>query len=263
MILKKYSQILISIILLATLSSWMILSRQTKPSLFLIGDSTVAEGRGWGKYLPSFMDTTKIGIRNYAVAGTSSRTFITNGVWQKSLMKKGLWDTVYAKLKKGDYVVMQFGHNDASALGDTARARGTIKGIGEETKEIYNPVTGKQEVVHSYGWYLRKLVTEIKSKGATPIICSLIPHNKWQDGKNVRNNNDYAKWAAEVAAQTGTLFIDLNNVIADRYDQEGETAVKAKYFNATDLAHPNALGSKLNAAMVAKALGAHHIGAVN
>lgn len=244
------------------LLSW-VMSVTRRPDLYLVGDSTVADGRGWGKYLPGFIDTSRIAVKNYAVAGTSSRTFITNGVWEKALMKKGMWDTVYSKLKKGDYVAIQFGHNDASLLDDTARARGTLPGIGDGTKEIYNPITGKQEIVHSYGWYLRKMVTDIKGKDATPIICSPIPHNKWKDGKVIRNNNDYAKWAAEIAAQTGTLFIDLNNIVSDLYDAEGEAAVRAKYFGPTDLAHPNAKGSALNASIVAKALREYQIGASN
>ncbi|MFX5752271.1 hypothetical protein ABTE32_22895, partial [Acinetobacter baumannii] len=71
--------------------------------------------------------------------------------------------------------MMQFGHNDSSPLDDTARARGTIKGIGEDSTEIYNPIRKMKEMVHTYGWYMRKFANDAKAKGATVIICSPIP----------------------------------------------------------------------------------------
>ena len=88
---------------------------------------------------------------------------------------------------------MQFGHNDASPLDDTARARGTIRGTGDESKEIYNPIMKKNEVVYTYGYYIRKYIRDIKAKGATPIVCSLIPRNNWKEGKVVRSTDSYQK----------------------------------------------------------------------
>ena len=82
-------------------------------------------------------------MKNRALGGTSSRTFQT----------KGLWEAVLKDLQKGDFVLMQFGHNDNGPMNDTLRARGTIKGVGEETEEIDNLITKQHEVVHSYGWY--------------------------------------------------------------------------------------------------------------
>ena len=144
------------------LSSFIMLKKE-KPVFYIIGDSTVRNGDGtgknqqwgWGSMIADYFDTAKISVRNHAIGGRSSRTFIT----------EGRWDRIMATLKKGDYVIMQFGHNDGGALDDTARARGTIKGIGEESKEIYNPITKKQEVVYTYGWYMRKYIQGYKSKG--------------------------------------------------------------------------------------------------
>ncbi len=99
-----------------------------------------------------------------------------------------------ANLKKGDYVIMQFGHNDSGALDDTARARGSIRGIGNEEKEIYNPIMKKQEVVHTYGWYMRKYINDAKLKGAIPIVCSPVPRNDWKDGKVIRASENYGQW---------------------------------------------------------------------
>ncbi|HEX8330626.1 MAG TPA: rhamnogalacturonan acetylesterase [Hymenobacter sp.] len=230
-------------------------SARRKPTLFLIGDSTVKNGKGkgdgglwgWGNFLPAAFDTTRIHIENHALGGTSSRTFQT----------KGLWSAVQAKIQPGDFVIMQFGHNDCGPLADTARARGTIKSNGEESEEIYNPITKQQEVVHSYGWYLRKFIADTKAKGATPIVCSLIPRDTWKDGKVNRATNDYNKWAAEAAKQGGAYFIDLNQLVADKYDREGQAKVGTVYFTSKDHTHTIEAGAQLNAATVAEGIRAN------
>jgi lysophospholipase L1-like esterase len=164
--LKKYI-IFLPFFLMAT--SFMLFKKET-PVLYVIGDSTVKNGDGsgrngqwgWGSLLHTHFDTTKIAIRNHAIGGRSSRTFITEERWSR-IMKE---------LKKGDYVLIQFGHNDGGALDDTARTRGTIKGIGNDSVEIYNPIRKIREVVHTYGWYMRKYVNDTYEKGAIPVICS-------------------------------------------------------------------------------------------
>jgi rhamnogalacturonan acetylesterase len=77
-------------------------------------------------------------------------------------------------LKPGDFVMMQFGHNDAGAINDSFRARASIQGTGEETEEIDNLLTKKHEIVNSFGWYLRKFIADAKAKGATTIVCRLM-----------------------------------------------------------------------------------------
>lgn len=235
------------------LLAFMLLGTQVhKPVLYLIGDSTVKNGKdkgdgdlwGWGHFLADYFDTTKIVVRNRALGGTSSRTYQT----------KGLWDSVLAKLEPGDYVIMQFGHNDGGPLDDTARARGTIKGISEEAKEIYNPITRQQETVHTYGWYLTKIIREAKAKGATPVVCSPIPRNVWRENKVARNSEDYGLWAKQVAAKEGVAFIDLNNLIAAVYDKEGKERVGSVYFGTKDHTHTLEAGAKLNAAEVVEGI---------
>ncbi len=124
-------------------------------------------------------------------------------------------------------MLLQFGHNDSGPLDDTARARGSIRGTGSESKEIYNPIMKKQEVVHTYGWYMRKYINDAKSKGAIPIVCSPVPRNDWKDGKVIRASENYGKWAQEVAKQEGAYFIDLNNLIAEKYEALGADKVKS------------------------------------
>ncbi|MGJ7030132.1 rhamnogalacturonan acetylesterase [Niabella hirudinis] len=244
---KKYSAgtCIAAMVLFFALSSF-ICYKWERPVLYIIGDSTVKNGSGkgadalwgWGSIIGRYFDSSKIDVQNHAIGGRSSRTFITDG----------RWDAILKNLKKGDYVVMQFGHNDSSPLDDTARARGTIKGIGDESREIYNPIRKVNETVYTYGYYMRKFVNEAKAKGAIPIICSPVPRNNFKDGKVQRGNQDYGLWAKEIAEQTGALFIDLNRRIADEYDRMGADAV-GKFF-PKDHTHPNLEGSTLNAEMV-------------
>ncbi len=168
------------------------------------------------------------------------------------LLQKVRWDKIMATLKKGDYVIMQFGHNDSGPLDDTARARGTIKGIGNESKDTYNPIMKKQEVVYTFGWYMRKYVSDAKAKGAIPIICSPIPRNDWKDGKVTRSDDSYGKWSREIAKSEGAYFIDLNNIVAKKYEEMGKDKVEP--FFPVDHTHTNIDGAKINAEIVASAL---------
>ena len=246
--MKKTSSILLFFFFV--LSSFTLIYFKQKPTLYIIGDSTVRNGDGtgknqqwgWGSFMAGYFDTTKIAVRNHAIGGRSSRTFIT----------EGRWDTIMVHLKKGDYVIMQFGHNDASPLDDTARARGTIKGIGDDSTEIYNPIRKMKEVVHSYGWYMRRFVKDTKVRGAIPIVCSLIPRDNWKDGKVVRAADSWGLWAKQIAEQEGAYFIDLNELIAVKYEAMGEQEVH-KFFPG-DHTHTNLEGAKLNAGIVANAL---------
>lgn len=232
------------------LFSSFILLQKDKPVLYIIGDSTVKNGSGtggdglwgWGSFLDGFFDTSKISIRNHAIGGRSSRTFLTDG----------RWETILKTLNKGDYVLMQFGHNDSGPLDDTARARGTLKGISNEEKTIYNPILKREETVHTYGWYLRKYVQEAKAKGAIPIVCSPIPRNDWKDNKVIRSAESYSGWAQQVAKEEGAYFIDLNNLVALEYERLGQQAV-APFF-PKEHTHTSKEGAQLNAQIVAAEL---------
>jgi lysophospholipase L1-like esterase len=218
------------------------------PTIFLIGDSTVRNGAGdgankqwgWGEPIAAYFDPAKITVLNRARGGRSSRTFMT----------EGLWDQVVSAMKPGDFVLIQFGHNDGGPVNDASRARGTIKGVGEETEEIDNLLTKKHEVVHSYGWYLRKYVADARAKGATPIICSPVPRKIWKEERIVRDQ--YARWAEEVAKAEKVRFIDLNEIIARQYEAMGAEKVEPLF--ADEHTHTTLAGAELNAASVISGL---------
>lgn len=216
------------------------------PTLFLIGDSTVRNGHGdgangqwgWGEPIVDYFDPAKINVVNRAVGGLSSRTYLTQGDW----------DRVLAMLQPGDFVMMQFGHNDSGPLDDPARARGTLKGAGDETREIDNPITKQREAVHTYGWYLRQFIAGARAKDATPIVCSPIPRKIWNDGKIARNSEDYGKWASDAAKAAGAAFVDLHEIIARRYDELGPAQVDPLF--ADPHTHTTRAGAELNAGCV-------------
>src|SRR6185369_6517917 len=139
---------------------------------------------------------------------------------------EGLWDKVLADMKRGDFVLIQFGHNDGGAVNDASRARGSLPGLGEETQEIDNLVTKQHEVVRTYGWYMRKMIADAKAKGATPIVLSLTVRNIWKEDKVERGSGHYGEWAAEIAKSERVAFIDVTKIIADRYESLGEEKVK-------------------------------------
>ncbi len=220
------------------------------PTIYLVGDSTVRNGKadgaggqwGWGEPLADFFDLSKINVVNRAIGGRSSRTYIG----------EGRWDELLALLKPGDFVLMQFGHNDSGPLDDTSRARGTLPGVGDEIKEIDNPITKKHEVVHTYGWYMRKYVSDTIAKGAIPIVCSPIPRKIWKDGKIVRNADNYGGWARQAAAAGKAAFVDLNGIIAQTYDLLGEAQVEPLF--ADPHTHTSRAGAELNAGCVVAGL---------
>jgi lysophospholipase L1-like esterase len=219
-------------------------------TLYLVGDSTVRNGKadgaggqwGWGEPLVDYFDAGKINVVNRAIGGRSSRTYIT----------EGRWDQLVSMLKPGDFVIFQFGHNDPGPLDDTARARGTLPGVGDESREIDNPITKKHEVVHTYGWYMRKYVSDTLAKGAIPIVCSPIPRKIWKDGKAARNADSYGGWARQAADQEHAAFMDLNAIIARRYDVLGEAAVEPLF--ADPHTHTSRAGAELNAECVVAGL---------
>jgi lysophospholipase L1-like esterase len=220
------------------------------PTVWLVGDSTVRNGRGdgannqmgWGDELAPYLDLNKVNLANRAIGGRSSKTYITEGHWNE----------VLEMIKPGDIVLIQFGHNDSGVPDEPTRARASLPGVGDETKEIENPILKQHETVRTFGWYLRKYVADTRAKGATPILCSLIPRKLWKDGKIARNTDTYAGWTHEVAAETKTDFINLNEITARKYDALGQAAVEPLFGDPHT--HTTAAGAIMNAESVVAGL---------
>jgi lysophospholipase L1-like esterase len=244
---------------LAVSASWLVacahaapaVAPKALPRVFIASDSTAAKysganpQQGWGEYLASYLDATRIGVVNAARGGRSSRTFVTEGHWDKML----------ADVRAGDFVIIQFGHNDSGALnqeppGSTRplRARGTIPGIGDESEEIDNVITGQHETVYSFGWYLRKMIAETRAKRATPILLTLTQTNNWREGRIQCPSTTYRLWTWQTSINEKVVFVDLSRIIADRYQREGVDPVKAQF--GADTVHTNPAGADASAADV-------------
>jgi lysophospholipase L1-like esterase len=219
-------------------------------NLILVGDSTVRNGKGdgannqmgWGDELAPYFDLSKINVVNRAIGGRSSRTYITEGHWERTL----------PFIRTGDVVLIQFGHNDSGPLDDTSRGRGSIGGIGDETKEIENPILKRHETVHTFGWYLTQYVRDVKARGGIPVLCSMIPRKIWKDGKVERTTDTYRGWTRAVAEQEHVPFLDLNEIIAEKYEALGEAAVEPLFGDPHT--HTTAAGAILNAKAVVAGL---------
>lgn len=212
------------------------------PTLFIVGDSTLnsnAPLRGWGQELAQFFDLTKINVVNRAIGGRSSRSF----------QYEGRWDKVLGELKAGDFVLIQFGHNDVGKVGDPAsKDRPAIHGEGDETVDLIR-LDGKPETVHTFGWHMRKYGNDVKAKGATAIFCSMVPHKDWLDGKIVRKESEtFVKWTANAAQATGAAFLNLNEIIAIEFERLGADKVAPLFGDART--HSTPAGALLNAEMV-------------
>jgi rhamnogalacturonan acetylesterase len=233
----------------AALSGFLVDTNRAFPILFIVGDSTVHNPqkteRGWGDVIGKYFDTNRIRVENHALPGRSSRTFQTQG-W---------WDKVLVAAKPGDFVLIQMGHNDGGPLDDTNRARGTLRGLGDETRQTYNPIMHGQEVVHTYGWYMRKYISDARAKGATPIVCTPVPHCPQKPVKAGDTEGwDCVRFATAVAQAERTPFINLNEIILSHYAGLTPKEIKEKYFTPADNTHASPAGAELNAESVIEGL---------
>jgi len=218
-------------------------ARPELPTLYVVGDSTArseAPLRGWGSEIGAFFDPAKINVVNRAIGGRSSRTFMTEGRWEK----------VLADFKPGDFVLVQFGHNDVADYHDPkAKGRPSLHGEGEDTADAIKADLKTTETIHTFGWYMRKYSSDAKAKGARVILLSMVPHKDWKDGKIVRKEQDtYVKWTADAAEKTGAQFIDANRIIAEGLERLGQEKVSSFFGDARTHSTPE--GAKYNAAAI-------------
>jgi lysophospholipase L1-like esterase len=211
------------------------------PTLFIVGDSTARNGAdlGWGDHFAHYFDRSRINIANRAIAGRSSRTYINEGAWTR----------VLAEMKPGDFVLIQMGHNDGGDLGG-AKPRGTLKGIGDESQDVVQQ-DGHHEIVHTYGWYIRKYIADTKEKKATPILVTLTVRNIWKDG-HIERDMGYDANLRQLAADQHIALVDMGTIAANKFDALGQEKTAA-YF-PKDHTHTSPEGAEMNAQSVVAAL---------
>jgi rhamnogalacturonan acetylesterase len=214
------------------------------PTIFIVGDSTANthgnDQLGWGDPFSAYFDTSKVNVANRARAGRSSRTYFAEGLWDKTLRD----------IKRGDLVLIQFGHNDGGPV-DREKARGSLPGLGDETQAVTKP-DGSTETVHTFGWYIRKFIDDTKARGGTAIVLSPTIRNIWTDGKVERSMGQFSEWSREIAASENVAFVDVSTIAADRFQAMGPEKMAA--FFPHDHTHTNAAGAAFNAEVVLSGL---------
>jgi rhamnogalacturonyl hydrolase YesR/lysophospholipase L1-like esterase len=222
---------------------------ESKPMVFLAGDSTCKNGQGtgtlgqwgWGSFFAEYL-TDAVSVENDAVGGLSSRTFYEGTQWP----------LIRDNVRKGDIVIIQFGHNDMAPLG-TGRARGTLEGTGDKPQNVVMERNGAHQDVYSYGHYVRMMVRQAKMRGAIPIVVSPTPQNNWTGEKKIRRFTDtFNAWCRQVAQEEGVTFIDFNDICAAEYENMGRTKAQRDYF--ADSVHTREAGARLYCEVLAKAL---------
>ena len=201
-----------AVLSLAAASAPMFAAGSAAPCIFLAGDSTVASYRpeefpqtGWGQTLPLIF-TNGVEVKNYGAGGTTTKSFVEVGHWKK----------ICDQLKPGDYVFVQFGHNDQYAQGDRFVS------------------------LESYTNNLTKLVADVRAAKAVPVL--VVPPNSGDfDGANVIDlHKKYAVAVRQVAAATNTYCIDLHARSMALYKKLGkEETLKTLFMWFPAGAYPN------------------------
>jgi len=187
---------------------WLAASSFT--TVHLMGDSTMAEKdlpkageeRGWGMMLQNFLNPEEVKVVNYAQNGRSTKSFID----------LGLWDKVYAAIQPGDYVFIQFGHNDAKA-DDPAR---------------YAAAFG------AYQDNLRLFVDGVREKGGTPVLLTPVARRWFKEGGLDRNcHTDYPAAMKAVAKEKDVILLDVTTPTLDWIEGLGDEASRAFFMIST------------------------------
>ena len=197
----------------------MSFSFSTKPiTIYMIGDSTMSikaprayPETGWGMPFAGFFDST-VKVDNRAKNGRSTRTFISENLWQP----------VFDNLNEGDYVFIQFGHNDESK---------------EKTERYTTP--------DQYNENLTRFVKETRSKKAIPVLLTPVSRRRFdKEGNALETHAAYSPLVKEVAKALNVLFIDLDTKSKDLYQQMGVENSRLLFLQLKPGEHPNYPGGK-------------------
>ena len=224
-----------------------------------IGDSTMSDykpaatpKRGWGMYLQVFFNQDSIEVNNRGKSGASTRTFYET---------ENLWPSVKRQMKAGDYLIIQFAHNDEKCKGEDVYVQNAK--LRAEGKDTLTDMRGTEPNT-TYKQYLRKFINEAREMGVKPILMSPICRAYFKDGKineegrhnltsermnELKNegDKDYVRCMREVAEEMQVPFLDMTEPTREMYESEGQEICMKRYFNCGDKTHTGQEGGMLNA----------------
>ena len=204
-------------------------------TVFIAGDSTVTDqprepGASWGQMLPRWFKP-EVAVANHAESGETLKSFITELRLDKLL----------SQMKAGDYLLVQFGHNDEKA----------------SWPQTY------VEAGTTYKAYLKVFVAEARRRGATPVLISPVQRRTFDDAGRIRNSHgDYPESVRQVAAEEHVAFIDLSALTTTLYEALGPAKAPLAFSGSgerRDPTHHNNYGSYEIAKCVVEGLKANHL----
>lgn len=192
------------------------------PTLYLVGDSTVTDqpyepAASWGQMLPYFFTAPlfsgDIAVANHAESGETMKSFIMEGRFAK----------VLERMKPGDYLLIQFGHNDQK----------------KQWPQTY------VEAMTTYKEYLRVFIAEARLRGATPVLITSMQRRTFdQQGKIVNSHGQYPQAVREIAQEKNVALIDLDKMSVQLYETLGtDKAPLAFNDGGKDATHHNNYGA--------------------
>ena len=230
-----------------------------KRKVHTIGDSTMSEykpaatpKRGWGMYLQVFFNTDSVEVNNRGKSGASTRTFYET---------ENLWPSVKAQMSAGDYLIIQFAHNDEKCKGEDVYVENAR--LRAEGKDTLTDMRGTEPNT-TYKEYLRKYVNEAREMGVTPILMSPICRAYFQkDGTinaegchKLADNKDYVRCMREVAEEMNVPFLDMTTATREEFEHLdknfGKGFCMTHYFNCGDKTHTSAEGGLAVAQLASK-----------
>ena len=216
-----------------------------KRRVHTIGDSTMSDykpaatpKRGWGMYLQAFFNTDSVSVNNRGKSGASTRTFYETD---------NLWPSVKRQMRAGDYLIIQFAHNDEKCKGEDVYVQNAK--LRAEGKDTLTDMRGTEPNT-TYKEFLRTYIRETRSMGVTPILMSPICRAYFQKDGTINDegrhklveSKDYVKAMREVAQEMWVPFLDMTARSREFYEQQGKEYCMANYFNCGDKTHTSAAG---------------------
>ncbi|KAJ7446493.1 rhamnogalacturonan acetylesterase [Mycena galericulata] len=212
MVINMFSKIAVSLFVSA-LGSYA-------QTVYMAGDSTMAPGGGgsgtdgWGQYLAQYLT---IPVVNDAIAGRSARSY----------SDEGSFTTLINTVKTGDFVIIEFGHNDGLS-GAVDNGREDAFGDSYNVTATVTETDGSTLVIHTFNYYMQNAIVGLKAKGASVVVSSQTPDNIWT-GDSIAAGPRFVLYAQEVAANNSVTYVDHYSYVAQAYDKIGETTVNTYY----------------------------------
>jgi len=193
--------------------------------------------RGWGMYLQAFFNADSVEVVNRGKSGASTRTFYET---------ENLWPSVKAQLRPGDYLIIQFAHNDEKCKGEDVYVQNAR--LRAEGKDTLTDMRGTEPNT-TYKTYLRKYVNEARERGVTPVLMGPVCRAYFKDGKIndegrhvLGADKDYVRCMREVAEEMEAPFLNMTAMSCEMFEQRGQSYCMERYFNCGDKTHTGAEG---------------------